>query len=133
VAVSSSPGRRGIESCVVPVLIAAAAEPAGGRAVEAELEAARKRSTKRMVRDVPTPRAGRREALIRSRAAELLRRPPGAIPSASYVRAGGAGAAPGDPRATVRPTAASTRRRRGRNSPRLRGGRPDVPEEVGRS
>ena len=66
------------------VLVAAAAEAdTGGRAAaEAELEAAREALEQaHMVRDVPTRRElAEREALIRSRAAELLGRPPGGDP-----------------------------------------------------
>jgi len=75
----------GIESYAsFRVLVAAAAEAdAGGRAAaEAEFEAAREALDQaRMVRDVPTRRElAEREALIRSRATELLGRPPGRDP-----------------------------------------------------
>ena len=75
----------GIESYAsfVALVVAAAEADAGGRAAaEAELEAAREAlDQSRMVRDVPTRRElAQREELIRSRATELLGRPPGEDP-----------------------------------------------------
>jgi len=75
----------GIESYAsfVALVVAAAEADAGGRATaEAELEAACDAlDQSRMVRDVPTRRElAQREELIRSRATELLGRPPGEDP-----------------------------------------------------